>query len=441
MSAMLACGLALALWSLPALANNGQGKALSEDKVQVVCKLSALLKRMSLEAEKLGSVATLATGFEASEAEEDMDVMREALGSAARLLRQRAAREEGPRNETKARELAKRIVRLHEAEQRKALAAQLSENVRQRTALTAAAIDGWIKTFAANYQDANAACIVAQGGKGKGKKQSLRFSKEDEHAEGCAVSAAELKAEMLEGKKLPATDIEWKRAVETAADSESEMLVGSETDTKFTLTAGTAGNYAGAAADATHTWGVFWQLTGHSASSSVSLKWSDAHQDLGTNETKSKDALNEMWLHFKQLKETDREILNACNGQQAERTKEATRTQATLRRPKQEHAPRHSEAGHGGRRQQRGAEGTARRSHRARSEDTGKRKHAKGRSRGRRSNATDKQGGHRGPAPQTRTAASESAAHARSCRQQARGAAASLVAFLAGSKNRQHADV
>ncbi|KAH8607590.1 hypothetical protein ERJ75_001397800 [Trypanosoma vivax] len=95
MSAMLACGLALALWSLPALANNGQGKALSEDTVQVVCKLSALLKRMSLEAEKLGSVATLATGFEASEAEEDMDVMREALGSAARLLRQRAAREEG----------------------------------------------------------------------------------------------------------------------------------------------------------------------------------------------------------------------------------------------------------------------------------------------------------------------------------------------------------
>ncbi|KAH8604469.1 hypothetical protein ERJ75_001715100 [Trypanosoma vivax] len=35
LSAMLACGLALALWSLPALASNGQGKALSEDKVAV----------------------------------------------------------------------------------------------------------------------------------------------------------------------------------------------------------------------------------------------------------------------------------------------------------------------------------------------------------------------------------------------------------------------
>ncbi|KAH8604471.1 hypothetical protein ERJ75_001715300 [Trypanosoma vivax] len=54
LSAMLACGLALALASLPALASNGQGKALSEDKVADVCKLSALLKKMSLEAKKLG---------------------------------------------------------------------------------------------------------------------------------------------------------------------------------------------------------------------------------------------------------------------------------------------------------------------------------------------------------------------------------------------------
>ncbi|KAH8607581.1 hypothetical protein ERJ75_001398100 [Trypanosoma vivax] len=138
LSAMLACGLALALWSLPALASNGQGKALSEDKVADVCKLSALLKKMSLEAKKLGSVATLATTFEASAAEEDMHVMREALGSAARLLRRRARRGADTRNETQAREMAERVVRLHEAEQTKALAAHLAENVRQRTLLTAA---------------------------------------------------------------------------------------------------------------------------------------------------------------------------------------------------------------------------------------------------------------------------------------------------------------
>ncbi|KAH8606680.1 hypothetical protein ERJ75_001489700 [Trypanosoma vivax] len=137
LSAMLPCGLALALRSLPALASNGQGKALSEDKVADVCKLSALLKKMSLEAKKLGSVATLATGFEASAAEEDMHVMREALDSAARLLRRRARRGADTRNETQAREMAERVVRLQEAEQTKALAAQLAENVRQRTALTA----------------------------------------------------------------------------------------------------------------------------------------------------------------------------------------------------------------------------------------------------------------------------------------------------------------
>ncbi|KAH8615194.1 hypothetical protein ERJ75_000609600 [Trypanosoma vivax] len=242
LSAMLACGLALALWSLPALAKSGQGKALSEDKVAVVCKLSELLKRMSLEAEKLGSVATLATGFEAGEAEEEMDVMREALGTAARLLRQEAAGEEGPRNETKARALAKRILRLHEAEQTKAIAAQLSGNVRQRTALSANAIDSWIKTIADNYQDANASCIVAQSGTGKGKKQAERFSKEDAHAGGRGESEAKLKEEMLKGQKLPPTEIEWKGRVAAAANSESEMLVGTATDTKCTLTASTAGN-------------------------------------------------------------------------------------------------------------------------------------------------------------------------------------------------------
>ncbi|KAH8604470.1 hypothetical protein ERJ75_001715000 [Trypanosoma vivax] len=99
LSAMLACGLALELASLPALASNGQGKALSEDKVADVCKLSALLKKMSLEAKKLGSVATLATGFEASAAEEDMHVMRERWE--ARTATKTRAEEGRPRNETK----------------------------------------------------------------------------------------------------------------------------------------------------------------------------------------------------------------------------------------------------------------------------------------------------------------------------------------------------
>ncbi|KAH8606679.1 hypothetical protein ERJ75_001489300 [Trypanosoma vivax] len=299
---MLACGLALALASLPALASNGQGKALSEDKVAVVCKLSALLKKMSLEAKKLWSVATLATGFEASAAEEDMHVMREALGSAARLLRRRARRGADTRNETQAREMAERVVRLHEAEQTKALAAQLAENVRQRTALTAAAIDSWIKTFAANFQGSNVACIVAQSGTGNGKEQAERFATTDTQAGGCAATADKVATAMLPQQKMPTQDNEWQQAITAAQASKRDMLVGSGSTTKCTLTAGTANSYAGAAADATQPWGFFWQLTGHSTSSSVELKWSDAHQDAGTEKPKSEDALNEMWLHFKQLR-------------------------------------------------------------------------------------------------------------------------------------------
>ncbi|KAH8610063.1 hypothetical protein ERJ75_001138800 [Trypanosoma vivax] len=154
---------------------------------------------MSLEAKKLGSVATLATGFEASAAEEDMDVMREALGGAARLLRQRAARGKGTRNETQAREMAQRIVRLHEADQQKALAAKLAENVRQRTALTAAAIDSWIKTFAANYQDETQR-HHRDSGREK-EKAGIRFNTEDRHAGGCAARAAAVKEQMLPGEK------------------------------------------------------------------------------------------------------------------------------------------------------------------------------------------------------------------------------------------------
>ncbi|KAH8606675.1 hypothetical protein ERJ75_001489900 [Trypanosoma vivax] len=321
---MLPCGLALALRSLPALASNGQGKALSEDKVAVVCKLSALLKKMSLEAKKLGSVATLATGFEASAAEEDMHVMREALGSAARLLRRRARRGAATRNETQQGRLAQRIVRLHEAEQQKALAAKLSENVRQRTALSAAQIDSWIKTFAANYQGPNVACIVADGGTGNGKAQEVRFATADKQAGGCAARAAEVKDEMLPQQKMPTQDNEWQQAIAEAQASKRDMLVGTEGNTKCTLTAGTGGSYAGAAADNTHTWGFFWQLTGHGDARGVSLKWSAEHQDAGTAETKGEDALNEMWLNFKQLKETHRQIINACNGQAKGGTKEPT---------------------------------------------------------------------------------------------------------------------
>ncbi|KAH8610074.1 hypothetical protein ERJ75_001138000 [Trypanosoma vivax] len=312
LSAMLACGLALVLASLPALANNGQGKALSEDKVQVVCKLSALLKKMSLEAKKMGSVATLATGFEASAAEEDMHVMREALGSAARLLRRRAERGKGTRNETQAREIAQRIVRLHEAEQQKALAAKLAENVRQRTALTAAAIDSWIKTFAGNFQGENEACIVAQGGRGNGKAQALRFNTEDRHAGGCAARAAAVKEKCCQAKRpdriMNGTSSQRRKG------SESDMLVGTETDTNSlsqqalqeTTPEPPGSQTAVGLLLATH-----WKWNRKQRR----LKWSDAHQDAGTDEQKSEDALNEMWLHFKQLKETHRQIINACNGQ------------------------------------------------------------------------------------------------------------------------------
>ncbi|KAH8610064.1 hypothetical protein ERJ75_001138900 [Trypanosoma vivax] len=334
-----------------------------------------------------------------------------------------------------------RIVRLHEAEQKKALAAKLSENVRQRTALTAAAIDSWIKTFAANYQDANAACIVAQSGTGKGKAQALRFSKDDERAGGCAVSAVALKAEMLDKRSMPTTDIEWKQAVAEAQASGSEMLVGSETDTKCTLTASTEGGYAGAAENATHTWGFFWQLTGHSTSSTVELKWSDKHQDLGTDEQNSTDALNEMWLNFKKLKETRQELLNACNGQGAEETQEPTEPQELCGEEKRNmrlaiaKKVMAEDASDEAKRAQR----AARIEQEARTQENANTQ--KDAAQGGTATQQNEQGGHRGPAAKASTAASESAAHARSCRQQARGAAASLVAFLAGSKNRRHAVV
>ncbi|KAH8606674.1 hypothetical protein ERJ75_001490200 [Trypanosoma vivax] len=435
---MLACGLALALWSLPALASSGQGKALSEDKVAVVCKLSALLKKMSLEAKKLGSVATLATGFEASTAEEDMDVMREALGSAARLLRRRARRGADTRNETQQGRLAQRIVRLHEAAQTKALAAQLSENVRQRTALTAAAIDSWIKTFAANFHGANEACIVADGGTGNGKAQEVRFNTTDRHAGGCAARANEVKDGMLKGGKMPTDNHEWQQAIAEAQASKRDMLVGSETNTKCTLTAGTAGSYAGAAENATHTWGFFWQLTGKGEASGVSLKWSAEHQDAGTDETKGEDALNEMWLNFKQLKETNQQIINACNGQAKEEKQAPTEAKdlcgdenrnmrlAIAKQVMAEDASDEAE------REQR----AARIEQEARTQENANTQ--KDAAQGGPATQQNKRGGNKETAPQTRTAASETAAQDSSCRQQARGAAASLVAFLAGATNHRH---
>ncbi|CCD18779.1 hypothetical protein, conserved in T. vivax [Trypanosoma vivax Y486] len=441
LSAMLACGLALALWSLPALASNGQGKALSEDKVADVCKLSALLKRMSREAKKLGSVATLATGFEPSAAEEDMHVMREALGSAARLLRRRARRGADTRNETQAREMAERVVRLHEAEQTKALAAQLAENVRQRTLLTAAPIDIRIKTFAANFQGSNVARIVAQSGTGNGKAKAERFATTDTQAGGCAATADKVATAIVPQQKMPTQDNEWQQAISAAEASKRDMLVGSESTTKCTLTASTENSYAGAAADATQPWGFFWQLTGHSTSSSVELKWSDAHQDLGTEKPKSEDALNEMWLHFKQLKETHRQMHNACNGQAKGAPAEQPEAQHLFRYgdenrnmrlaiAKKVMAEDASDEAHR-------AQRAARIEQEARTQENANTQ--KDAAQGGTQTQQNKQGGHRGPAPQTRTAASESAAHARSCRQQARGAAATRVAFLAGSKNRKHA--
>ncbi|KAH8610062.1 hypothetical protein ERJ75_001139300 [Trypanosoma vivax] len=246
---------------------------------------------------------------------------------------------------------------------------------------------------------------------------------------------------MLPGDKMPEKDNEWEQAVNAAKGSESDMLVGTETDTKCTLTAGTAGNYAGAAEGSKQPWGFFWQLTGSGTASSVALKWSDAHQDAGTDEQTSEEALNEMWLHFKQLKETNQQIINACNGQAKERTQEAPEPQelcgarnrhmrlAIARKVMAEDASDEAQR----------AQRDARIEHERRTQENANTQ--KDAAQGGTATQQNKQDGHKGPAPKTRTAQSESAAQASSCRQQARGAAASLVAFLAGSKNRQHADV
>ncbi|KAH8604463.1 hypothetical protein ERJ75_001715900 [Trypanosoma vivax] len=412
---MLACGLALALWSLPALASNGQGKALSEDKVADVCKLSALLKKMSLEAKKLGSVATLATGFEASAAEEDMHVMREALGSAARLLRRRARRGADTRNETQAREMAERVVRLHEAEQTKALAAQLAENVRQRTLLTAAPIDIRIKTFAANFQGSNVARIVAQSGTGNGKAQAERFATTDTQAGGCAATADKVATAMLPQQKMPTQDNEWQQAITAAEASKRDMLVGSESTTKCTLTA------------STETATPEPPRTPHSHGASSGNSLDTAHQAASNSNGQTHTRLRHRKTEKRGRAERNVAALQAAKGNaptNAQRVQRSSKRRASgstrsaapfsLWRRKQEHAPRHSEKGHGGRRQRRGAQGTARRSHRARSEDTGKRKHAKGRSTGRHSNATEQAGRTQG----TSTADTHSSERERSARQQ-----------------------
>ncbi|CCD18551.1 hypothetical protein, conserved in T. vivax [Trypanosoma vivax Y486] len=246
---------------------------------------------------------------------------------------------------------------------------------------------------------------------------------------------------MLKGGKMPTDNHEWEQAIAEAQASKGDMLVGSETDTKCTLTAGTAGSYAGAAEGSTHTWGFFWQLTGKGEASGVSLKWSTEHQDLGTEATKSEDALNEMWLNFKQLKETNREILNACNGQEKGGTQEPTEAKdlcgARNRNMRLAIAKKvmAEDASDEAQREQR----DARIEHEARTQENADTQ--KGAAQGGTATQQNEQGGNKGTAPEARTAASESAAQASSCRQQARGAAACLVAFLAGSKNHRHEDV
>ncbi|KAH8607566.1 hypothetical protein ERJ75_001400100 [Trypanosoma vivax] len=112
---------------------------------------------MSLESEDMGNVAALPTGFEHNATKEELQVMREALGTAAGMLGHVDKGSTVTPGDPQVRKMAERILQLHGAEQQKALAAQLSENVKQRTALTAAAIDMWIKTFAANYHSENEA--------------------------------------------------------------------------------------------------------------------------------------------------------------------------------------------------------------------------------------------------------------------------------------------
>ncbi|KAH8615193.1 hypothetical protein ERJ75_000609500 [Trypanosoma vivax] len=281
---------------------------------------------MSLEAKKLGSVATLATGFEPSAAEEDMHVMREALGSAARLLRRRARRGADTRNETQAREMAERVVRLHEAEQTKALAAQLAENVRQRTLLTAAPIDIRIKTFAANFQGSNVARIVAQSGTGNGKAKAERFATTDTQAGGCAATADKVATAIVPQQKMPTQDNEWQQAITAAEASKRDMLVGSESTTKCTLTASTENSYAGAA------------RTPHSHGLLLATHWTQHIKQRRTQmvrrtprlrhrKTEKRDALNEMWLHFKQLrKRTDKCTTRATVKQKARQRKHQKRS-------------------------------------------------------------------------------------------------------------------
>ncbi|KAH8607575.1 hypothetical protein ERJ75_001399600 [Trypanosoma vivax] len=393
---------------------------------------------MSLEAKKLGNVASLPTGFEHNATKEEMAIMREALGSAARIIGTAPKGAEDTKEETRAREIAQRMVLLHEAEHQKTIAVRLAENVRQRSALSAAAIDMWIKTFAANFHDGTTACIVAKTGNGGGKQQQDRFAEKDEKAGGCAVTPRKLKQAMMKDKGRMTSEEEWKKAVADAKKQEGIVLVGTTGTTKCTLTASTEGNYAGDAASATQTWGFFWQLTGAGTADGVTVKWTDEHKDAGTHAVNATEALNELWVRFEQLKETTQQIINLCNGQ----AKGAPQGQGSARelcaeRMRQERlaiakkilATRNTSA-------EREERTDAQIEHARTQENANATQH-----RAQEGAATqqNKQGGHRGAAPQTRTAASESAEHARSCRQQARGAAATLVAFLAGARNRKHA--
>ncbi|CCD19815.1 hypothetical protein, conserved in T. vivax [Trypanosoma vivax Y486] len=393
---------------------------------------------MSLESEDMGNVAALPTGFEHNATKEELQVMREALGTAAGMLGHVDKGSTVTPGDPQVRKMAERILQLHGAEQQKALAAQLSENVKQRTALTAAAIDMWIKTFAANYHSENEACIIKKDGSGGGAKQTTRFAETDDKAKGCAVTPRQMKKKVMRGKEDQTSEAKWREAVEDAKKAGNIVLVGTAATTKCTLTASTANSYAGADEGSEQQWGFFWQLTGAGTADGVTLKWSDAHQDAGTDEQNSTEALNEMWLNFRKLREVHQNIIGLCKGQATGHSEESEGAQglcgADMRRARLEQAQRILEAGKATQGREGGTEAQIQHQKQQATANA-----TQDEAQGGTQTQQNKQGGHRETAARESTAASESAAQDSSCRQQARGAAASLVAFLAGARNRKHA--
>ncbi|KAH8607576.1 hypothetical protein ERJ75_001398700 [Trypanosoma vivax] len=145
-----------------------------------------------------------------------------------------------------------------------------------------------------------------------------------------------------------------------------------------------------------------------------------------------------MWLNFRKLREVHQNIIGLCKGQATGHSEESEGAQglcgADMRRARLEQAQRILEAGKATQGREGGTEAQIQHQKQQATANA-----TQDEAQGGTQTQQNKQGGHRETAARESTAASESAAQDSSCRQQARGAAASLVAFLAGARNRKHA--